>query len=118
MLAQLEPHPDYFPAGLDTREEDQCLRQSMDRFGILHPLIVYPVGRDRYRILDGYRRYVCARELGLSRVYCHVVPKLTIAEHAHWRFVIHDTVLPWTQADMARWKRRYKEAVAEDMASA
>lgn len=46
----------------------EALRQSIARYGVLVPVIVYPAGERTYRLIAGHRRTQAARELGLESV--------------------------------------------------
>jgi ParB family chromosome partitioning protein len=57
----------------DGRSEDDLaeITASLQRLGILQPIIVFPVG-DRYEIIDGFTRYLCAGRAGLAVVPCYI----------------------------------------------
>ena len=101
-FSRIEPHPEHLPINFGVREEDERLARSIERFGLLCPLIVIPAAENRYRILDGHRRYYCAERLNLSSAYCHILPAMEADEYEYRRFLIHETVEPWTQAQTAR----------------
>jgi ParB family transcriptional regulator, chromosome partitioning protein len=44
------------------------LRTSIAAMGILTPVIVEPVGADRYRLIEGHRRHACAKALGFTHI--------------------------------------------------
>jgi ParB family chromosome partitioning protein len=62
--------------GLDLRmerdpEKLEQITASIQRHGILQPLIVLRTG-ERFEIIDGFTRYVCAQRAGLSTVPCYI----------------------------------------------
>lgn len=68
-LDQLEPSPNQTRLHYD-REEMELLKASIQRYGILTPLVVQDTGGDRFRVISGHRRLQAALELGLERVPC------------------------------------------------
>jgi len=62
------------PRGINIVEQDDklgLLRDSINEFGILVPLVVVP-RRGRYILIDGERRYEAAKSLGLKNVPAYV----------------------------------------------
>jgi ParB family chromosome partitioning protein len=54
-------------------EEISDLAQNLRQKGMLHPLIVYPAGKNYYTIITGERRYRAAQKAGLRLVPCLVL---------------------------------------------
>ena len=56
-------------------DEATCarLRSSLDRFGLVVPLVVRPAGDDLYETLGGAQRLGILRELGMDSVPCVVI---------------------------------------------
>lgn len=106
-LDRIEPHPEHDRAFLDP-EGHRRLLASIRRFGLIRPLLVVSATDGRYRILDGHRRYHCASSLGMASVVCRILPPMTKGEYEVERFMLHDTVKPWTKGDLTRWRRRAK----------
>ncbi len=57
-----QPRRDFDDAAL------QALSKSIERHGVISPLIVTPIGEGRYRIIAGERRWRAAKLAGLERV--------------------------------------------------
>ncbi|OLB84960.1 MAG: hypothetical protein AUI15_33865 [Actinobacteria bacterium 13_2_20CM_2_66_6] len=62
--------------GIDLRAERdpailEQITESIRRYGVLHPLIVLRTG-DRFEIVDGFTRLICAQRIGLETVPCWV----------------------------------------------
>ena len=70
------------------------LEQSISGQGILVPLTVFKEGR-LYRLLDGERRWRCAKRLGLSRVPVIVQPKPERLQNIMMMFAIHHARRDW-----------------------
>src|SRR5438132_8043376 len=66
--SQLFPNP-HNPRALFDKLPMESLRDSIKRLGILVPLTVYwESAKNRYVILDGQRRWMCAQDVGLRKV--------------------------------------------------
>lgn len=84
------------PRMLFDREPLKALEQSIQRIGVLVPLTVYmAAGSDKYTILDGQRRWICARNIGLPTVPINVVAEPSIAENIVTMFQIHKLRKDW-----------------------
>lgn len=55
-------------------EETEELAQSLREHGVLQPILVRPIGHDRYEIMAGERRFRAAQKAGLSTVPVVVKP--------------------------------------------
>jgi len=80
----------------------RILRESIDKLGVLVPLDVYPkdakrtdLRRDKFVLLDGERRWRCAKELNLTHVPVIVVEKPTPARNILTMFHIHNVREGW-----------------------
>ena len=90
---EIKPNPDN--PRLIFREEDmQVLLESIHSVGIKVPLTVY-LQRTTYRILDGERRWRCARKLNLASVPAIVQPKPGPLENLLTMFNIHNVRVDW-----------------------
>jgi ParB family chromosome partitioning protein len=57
-------------------EEDiDELATSMQRIGLLVPVVVYPRGEDTYELLTGQRRFLAAQKLGWKEIAASIVKK-------------------------------------------
>jgi ParB family chromosome partitioning protein len=72
------------------------LRESIERVGILVPLTVYWESKQkRHVILDGQRRWICAKELGLKTVPVNQVAEPTLVQNIVTMFQIHKLRADW-----------------------
>ena len=91
----LIPNP-HNPRMLFDRAPLDVLRASIAKVGILVPLTVYwSNDRERYIILDGQRRWICAQELGLSKVPVNQVAEPTLVQNIVTMFQIHKLREDW-----------------------
>jgi ParB family transcriptional regulator, chromosome partitioning protein len=95
---QIEINPEnsreHFPP-----EELDKLAESIDDKGILVPLSVYkkPNAEDRYVLVDGERRWRCAKTLGLEEVPIIIIPKPDKTENLLTMFHIHLVRKAWDE---------------------
>src|SRR2546430_5188826 len=74
------------------REELEKLSESIASVGILVPVSVYEKGtkgKKRYVLVDGERRWICAKELGLKRSPAIIIPQPDKKENILTMFHIH-----------------------------
>ena len=91
----LIPNP-HNPRMLFDRVPLEVLRESIAKVGILVPLTVYwGEGHQRYVILDGQRRWMCAQELGLNEVPVNRVAEPTLVQNIVTMFQIHKLREDW-----------------------
>jgi ParB/RepB/Spo0J family partition protein len=93
--SEILPNPEnprmFFP-----EESLKVLRESIKSVGILVPLTVYRSKTDdKLHLLDGERRWRCARDLGLAKVPVNVVPEPTTFQNIVVMFNIHALREPW-----------------------
>jgi len=84
------------PRLLFDREPLRALEESIKRNGILVPLTVYQAdGSNKFTILDGQRRWICAQNIGLPTVPINVVAEPSIAQNIVTMFQIHKLRKDW-----------------------
>lgn len=78
------------------KEPLKALENSISRVGILVPITVYQAtGSDKYTILDGQRRWMCAMALELDTVPINVVAEPSTAQNIVTMFQIHKLRKDW-----------------------
>jgi ParB family chromosome partitioning protein len=93
--ASLRPNP-HNPRMLFDREPLRALEESIRRIGVLVPLTVYKAdGSDKYTILDGQRRWICAGNIGLTTVPINVVAEPSLSQNILTMFQIHKLRKDW-----------------------
>src|SRR5688572_10581438 len=75
-------------------EELKALEESIAHQGILVPLTIYADGQ-KFFILDGERRWRCAKALGLPRVPVIIQPKPDRLQNLMMMFAIHNARKDW-----------------------
>jgi len=99
--AHIEPNP-HNPRRLFDEEPMRILQESIEKLGILVPLDIYPkdaqrshTKRDAFVLLDGERRWRCAKQLRLDDVPAIVVEQPGDAENILTMFHIHNVREGW-----------------------
>lgn len=91
----LFPNP-HNPRMLFDRQPLDVLKESINRVGILVPLTVYwDSSKKQHVILDGQRRWLCAKELGLQKVPVNQVREPTLVQNIVTMFQIHQLRQDW-----------------------
>lgn len=91
----LTPNP-HNPRILFDKQPLQTLKDSIIKVGILVPITVFrAAGSSRYTILDGQRRWICAKEIDLKEVPINEVPEPSTAQNIVMMFQIHKLRLDW-----------------------
>lgn len=66
-ISQIEPNPNQ-PRGHFDEEALVALTASISELGVLQPVLVRPVGMDRYELIAGERRWRAAKRAGLQSI--------------------------------------------------
>jgi ParB/RepB/Spo0J family partition protein len=88
------------------------LEQSIASQGILVPLTVFE-DRGKFILLDGERRWRCARKLGLHRVPAIVQPKPERVQNIMMMFAIHNARRDWDPLPTALKLRELEEELSK-----
>ena len=70
-ISEIEPNPTQ-PRTRFNEEQLQELAQSIKSYGIIQPLTLRKIARDKYQIIAGERRYKAAQLAGLTEVPSYV----------------------------------------------
>lgn len=70
-VSQIEPNP-HQPRGFFDEEALVSLTASISELGVLQPILVRPLGQDRYELIAGERRWRAAKRAGLQSIPCVV----------------------------------------------
>lgn len=91
---EIRPNPEN-PRLVFREKELLELESSIAANGILVPLTVYESSEGGYVLLDGERRWRCAKKLGLHRVPIIVQPEPTLMQNIMMMFAIHNARADW-----------------------
>jgi len=91
----LQPNP-HNPRYLFDEDPLTTLRESINKVGILVPLTVFKAaGSNKYTILDGQRRWICAQRLELPSVPINEVAEPSTVQNIVTMFQIHKLRKDW-----------------------
>jgi len=94
-VSTIVPNPQN-PRLLFDKEPLKSLENSIREVGILNPLLVYRREKDdKIVILDGERRWICARNIGLETVPANIIEEPTPLENIIRMFNIHKIREDW-----------------------
>ena len=98
-----------FGTGKDGSDGDENrLRNSIKQYGIEEPIKVSEISENRYIIIDGHRRYICAQALGMKQVPCRIYSKMSEGEFETRRYEIQNNRRPWKPLERSEALERIK----------
>ena len=112
---QISPNP-VNPRMVFRADELKTLQESIHEVGIRVPLAVYreSPGEQIFVLLDGERRWRCAKKLNLKEVPAIVQPKPTRLGNILMMFNIHNVRVNWDMMPMALKLRDIKDLLSEE----
>jgi len=99
-VSKIEPNPNN-PRGPWVRANDDqfnYLKRSIKEFGLIVPLVVQELkgAKKKYRLVDGERRYLALKELGIKDTPAHVIiDEIDKDEVKNMMFHIHTNRVQW-----------------------
>lgn len=104
-----------------TSADHSRLLKSISTYGIEDPLKVCEIEIDRYLIIDGHRRFSCAKELKLETVPCRIYPKMTPGELEARRYEMQNNRRNWRPIEKAnaihKINQEYKNISKKEIAT-
>lgn len=91
---KISPNPEN-PRLIFNQERLDTLAESIAEVGILVPLIVFQEDDRRYILLDGERRWLCAKRLNIKEVPANIIAKPSKIENILRMFNIHNVREDW-----------------------
>jgi ParB/RepB/Spo0J family partition protein len=96
------------------------LLKSIRHYGIEEPIKVSELTPERYIIMDGHRRFACAKELNFTKVLCRIYPKMNDGEFEARRYEMQNNRRSWRPIEKAnainRIKTEYHKASLKEIA--
>jgi ParB/RepB/Spo0J family partition protein len=108
-VSKIERDPNQPRRDFGTDGDQNRLLLSIQQYGIQQPLVVSEIQHDRYLILDGHRRYLCAQKMSLRLVPCRVYPNLPPGQIESLRYEIQNNRRPWRPLERAEALRSLKD---------
>lgn len=109
-IAQVERDFNQPRKDFGTDGEKNRLMNSIKSYGIEEPIKVSEIEDDRYIIIDGHRRYICAQSLGMKEVPCRVYPKMSEGEFETRRYEIQNNRRAWKPIERSESLQRIKDS--------
>ncbi len=109
---KVKPNPEN-PRLIFREEQMNELLESIREVGIRVPVSVYADG-SKFTLLDGERRWRCAKKLNLSAMPAIVLPKPSRLENLLMMFNIHNVRVDWDVMPMALKLGDIREMLAKD----
>ena len=94
--------------------EKETLFVSIQQWGIQQPIAVNEVEEGRHIIIDGHRRYQCARKLGMETVPCRVYKGLKEGDFVLIQFQVQNVRKDWKPYERAEALKRIKRVMKLD----
>jgi ParB/RepB/Spo0J family partition protein len=94
-----------------TDGEKNRLLNSIKTYGIEEPLKVSEIEDDRYIIIDGHRRYICAQAIGMKAVPCRIYPKMSDGEFETRRYEMQNNRRSWKPLERSEALERIKNSL-------
>lgn len=102
-IEQLMPDPSQPRSDFGTKGERNRFLRSIKENGILDRLVVSKMAENRYIIIDGHRRYMCAKELGIAILPCDIRPEnVDDPEFDRTRFELQNDRRPWKPSERSQ----------------
>lgn len=100
-LQEIEGDPSQPRKGLGLRGEQNRLLKSIKFYGIEDPIKVCEVEKGRFKIMDGHRRFSCAKKLELEKVPCRIYPNMSEGEFEARRYEMQNNRKSWKPLEKA-----------------
>lgn len=108
-LAKIVTGPNQPRNSFEASSDDFYLLTSIKRYGIEEPIKVSQMEQGRFAIIDGHRRYLCAKKLQLATVPCRVYPKMDQGEFEARRYEMQNNRLAWRPPERTAFFNRIKK---------
>lgn len=107
-IDQIEQDPEQPRKDFGVHGADNRLMVSLKEIGIQQPLGVVQKENDRYILIDGHRRHIAARELGMKTAPCRIYTKLRKGELERIRFEVQNNRREWKPLERSEALNRIK----------
>jgi ParB/RepB/Spo0J family partition protein len=107
-INQIERDPDQPRKDFGTEGDMNAFLLDIKEYGIDEPLKVMELEPNRYLIIDGHRRYICAQKLKFETVPCMIYPKLQNGMLESRRYKIQNSRRSWRPLERSEALERIK----------
>lgn len=109
-LEQIEHDEEQPRKDFGTDGDENRLFTSVRDLGIQQPISVRQIDANRYIILDGHRRSICAQRVGLKTVPCRIYGKMPLGDFERLRFEIQNNRRDWKPLERSEALNRIKSS--------
>lgn len=111
-LSQIESDPDRprKELGVDEDDKNNRLLLSMQDVGLLDPIAVRKIGKDKYRIIHGERRFLCATLLKWESILCNIHPVTDEGDAKRIRYDLENNNRRWRAPERSHEVKAIKDA--------
>jgi len=112
-LEYIQPDPEQprKDLGVDEENKNNRLLLSIKEFGLRSPLAVIKIGENKYKIIDGHRRYRCAQILDWKLIRCEIHPESNERELKRIRFDLQNNIRPWKTLERSQEVKGIKSSL-------
>lgn len=97
-----------------TEGDENRLLISIRKYGIQEPIKVSEIEDEKYVIIDGHRRFICAQNLGMTAIPCRIYPTLSSGVLESLRYEIQNNRRPWRPLERSEAMERIKNDMGFD----
>ncbi|MBU0953279.1 MAG: ParB/RepB/Spo0J family partition protein [Nanoarchaeota archaeon] len=108
-LEKIQPDPNQPRKDLGIDEENRLIN-SMREIGLRSPIAVVKIGENKYRLINGHRRFACAKLLGWKTIRCEIHPETEEGEIKRLRFDLQNNIRSWKPLERSQEVKQIKES--------
>ena len=109
-ITQLREDPRQPREGFNTDGDKNRLVLSLKQLGIQQPIAVMKLGDNSYQIIDGHRRFRCAKDIRMEKVPCSIYEKLQPGDLERVRFELQNNRRLWKPLERAAALANFKNS--------
>ena len=109
-LEQIQPDTYQPRKDLGIKDKKNSLLRSLKDHGLRQPLAVVRLGKDKFRLIDGHRRYKCAELLEWNTIRCEIHPETNEGEIKRIRFNLQNNRRSWRPTERAQEVNQIKKS--------
>lgn len=109
-ISQLQEDANQPRESFNTDGDKNRLMLSLKEIGIQQPIAVMKLNNTSYQIIDGHRRFRCARDIGMEKVPCRIYEKLEPGELERVRYELQNNRRLWKPLERANALSNFKDS--------
>jgi len=109
-LCQIQKDKNQPRKDFGTKGDTNRIKLSIEKLGLLRAIDVRRIGENKYVIIDGHRRFLCAEKLGFKEIPCQVHENVNNGDQEILRYEAQNNFRKWKPLERSESLRRIKEA--------